>query len=84
MPDGVGELIGGSQREDNYQNLLDMMKEKKINLGPLKFYTDLRKSGSCPQGGFGLGFDRLVMLFKGMLNIRDVIPFPISYKTCNY
>lgn len=84
MPDGVGELIGGSQREDDYQKLLNMMEQKNINPKPLEFYTDLRKFGSCPHGGFGLGFDRLVMLFTGMKNIRDVIPFPISYKTCNY
>ena len=84
MPYGIGELIGGSQREDNYENLLEMMKKKNINLIEMDFYLDLRRYGSCPHGGFGLGFDRLVMLLTGIKNIRDVTPFPVYYKGCKY
>ena len=50
----------------------------------MEFYLDLRKYGSCPHGGFGLGFDRLLMLITGISNIKDVIPFPVSYKSCKY
>ena len=82
MPYKVGELIGGSMREDSYDKLITMMKKKGVSEEPLKFYTDLRKFGSVPHGGFGLGFDRLTMLFTGMENIRDTIAFPISYKNC--
>ena len=71
---GVGELIGGSIREDNYEILDKIIKDKGItNLG---WYMDLRKYGSVPHGGFGLGFERLVQLCTGMTNIRDVIPYP--------
>ena len=84
MPYGIGELIGGSMREDNYDKLCSMMVKKDVSLESLKFYTDLRKYGTCPHGGFGLGFDRLLMMMTGIKNIRDVIPFPISYKKCDY
>lgn len=84
MPHKVGELIGGSMREDDLTKLLDIMKIKNISPEPLKFYTDLRKFGSVPHGGFGLGLDRLCMMFTGMENIRDVVAFPISYRNCNY
>jgi asparaginyl-tRNA synthetase len=84
MPYKVGELIGGSMREDCYDKLMFMLKKKGINPEPLKFYTDLRKFGSVPHGGFGLGFDRLTMLFTGMENIRDTVPFPVSYKSCDF
>jgi asparaginyl-tRNA synthetase len=60
------------------------MKIKGIEPDTLKFYTDLRKFGSIISGGFGLGFDRILMLICGMENIRDVIPFPVSYGECNY
>ena len=50
----------------------------------MEFYLDLRKYGSCPHGGFGLGFDRLLMLITGITNIKDVIPFPVFYKSCKY
>jgi asparaginyl-tRNA synthetase len=84
MPYKVGELIGGSMRENSYEKLLQMMKKKGVSEEPLKFYTYLRKFGSVPHGGFGLGFDRLTMLFTGMENIRDTVAFPISYKNCEY
>ena len=84
MPYGVGELIGASMREDDLDKLYDSMKEKGVNVKGLEFYLDLRKYGSCPHGGFGLGFDRLVMLISGIQNIRDVVPFPVNYKSCKY
>lgn len=70
----VGELIGGSIREDNFDKLNNILKEK--NIKNLDWYLDLRKYGSVPHGGFGLGFERLVQLCTGMNNIRDVIPYP--------
>lgn len=84
MPYKVGEMIGGSMREENYDKLVRIMEEKGLDLELYSFYTDLRKYGSAVHGGFGLGLDRMCMLFTGMENIRDVIPFPISYKSCNY
>jgi asparaginyl-tRNA synthetase len=84
MPYGIGELIGASQREDDHDKLLTSMKEKNVSLESMQFYLDLRRYGSCPHGGFGLGFDRLLMLVTGMSNIKDVIPFPVFYKSCKY
>jgi asparaginyl-tRNA synthetase len=72
----IGEIIGGSQREDDYNTLLDRMKELGINLDAYWWYIDLRRFGSVPHSGFGLGFERLVQFVTGMTNIRDVIPFP--------
>lgn len=79
---GIGELIGGSMREDDYEKLSSIVKEKGIQ--GLDWYLDLRKYGSVPHGGFGLGFERLVQLATGMKNIRDVIPFPRYPKHCKY
>ena len=79
---GIGELIGGSMREDNYEKLSTIVKENGIP--GLDWYLDLRKYGSVPHGGFGLGFERLVQLTTGMKNIRDVIPFPMYPKHCKY
>ena len=84
MPYGVGELIGASQREDDYQKLIDIMEKKGIDRAPLEFYLDLRKYGTCQHGGFGLGMDRFLMLLTGMSSIKDVIPFPVYYTSCNY
>lgn len=84
MPYGIGELIGASQREDDYVKLSKIMDEKNINSENMDFYLDLRKYGSCPHGGFGMGVDRLLMLVTGMTNIKDVIPFPVFYKGCKY
>jgi asparaginyl-tRNA synthetase len=82
MPFGIGELIGASIREDDYDKLINMMNIKGVNSKNLDFYLDLRRFGSCPHGGFGLGFDRLLMLMTGMQSIKDVIPFPVYYKNC--
>ena len=83
MPNKIGELIGGSMREDCYDKLMDMIRKKNIDESKMKFYTDLRKFGTVPHGGFGLGFDRLCMYFTGIENIRDVIPFPVQYLKCS-
>jgi|SaaInlStandDraft_6_1057023.scaffolds.fasta_scaffold03531_9 asparaginyl-tRNA synthetase len=84
IPYGIGELIGASQREEDLDKLSNMMDQKEINKDDLSFYLDLRKYGTCPHGGFGLGFDRLLMLVTGMQNIKDVIPFPVYYKSCKF
>lgn len=71
----IGELIGGSQREDRYDQLMENVKLKGQDLSSLKWYTDLRKDGYAPSSGFGLGFERLVMMLTGTENIRDVLPY---------
>lgn len=73
---GIGEIIGGSQREDDYDKLIKRMKELGLDENEYKFYLDLRKYGSTRHAGFGLGFERCVMYLTGMSNIRDVIPYP--------
>ena len=73
---GIGEIVGGSQREESYDILLKRMQELEIEEEELWWYLDLRKFGSAVHSGFGLGFERLVMFVTGMSNIRDVIPFP--------
>lgn len=73
---GIGEIIGGSQREENYDKLLKRMEEMHIPAEELYWYLDTRKFGTCPHAGFGLGFERLILFVTGMGNIRDVIPFP--------
>jgi asparaginyl-tRNA synthetase len=72
----IGEIIGGSQREDEYETLLARMKESGLNPEDYGWYLELRKFGSTPHAGFGLGFERLIQFVTGMSNIRDVIPFP--------
>ena len=79
---GIGEIIGGSQREDNYDKLLSRMKELGLKEEDYSFYLDLRKYGSARHSGFGLGFERCVMYLTGMSNIRDVIPFPRTVNNC--
>ena len=79
---GIGEIIGGSQREDDYQKLTARMEEMKLDEADYQFYLDLRKYGSTRHAGFGLGFERCVMYLTGMSNIRDVIPFPRTVGTC--
>lgn len=79
---GIGEIIGGSQREDNYDKLVARMNELGLNEEDYDFYLDLRKYGSTRHAGFGLGFERCVMYLTGMTNIRDVIPFPRTVNNC--
>lgn len=79
---GIGEIIGGSQREDDYDKLLGRMKELGLKEEDYGFYLDLRKYGSTRHAGFGLGFERCVMYLTGMANIRDVIPFPRTVNNC--
>jgi asparaginyl-tRNA synthetase len=77
---GIGEIIGGSQREDNLELLEKRMKEMNLHPQDYSFYLDLRRYGSFPHAGFGLGFERMMMYLTGMANIRDVIPFPRTPK----
>lgn len=84
MPYKVGELIGGSMREDNLDLMLTIMKQKGVSPEPLEFYLDLRRFGTVPHGGFGLGLDRMCMMFTGMESIKDVVAFPVFYKNCSY
>lgn len=84
MPYGVGELVGASMREDDLDTLLNVMSKKGVSPDNLPFYLDLRRYGKCQNGGWGLGLDRLCMLFTGMENIKDCVPFTVSYKNCNY
>ena len=79
---GIGEIIGGSQREDNYDTLLGRMRELGLKEEDYGFYLDLRKYGSTRHSGFGLGFERFVMYLTGIGNIRDVLPFPRTVKNC--
>jgi len=81
---GIGEIIGGSQREEDYDKLLNRMKELNMDLDEYWWYLDLRKYGSVPHSGFGLGFERAIMYLTGMQNIRDVIPFPRTPNNCEF
>ena len=81
---GIGEIIGGSQREEDYDKLISRMKELDMPLENYDWYLDLRKYGSCVHSGFGLGFERAIMYLTGMQNIRDVLPFPRTPKNCEF
>jgi len=81
---GIGEIVGGSQREERLDQLQQRMKEMNIPLDELSWYLDTRRFGSCPHAGFGLGFERLVQFVTGMNNIRDVIPFPRYPKNADF
>ena len=81
---GVGELMGGSQREDDYNKLITRMHELEMNPDDMYWYVNLRKYGSCVHSGFGLGFERLVMYLTGMENIRDVIPYYRTPGNCDF
>ena len=81
---GIGELIGGSQREDDIEKLKTRMKELGLKEEDYWWYLDLRRYGSAPHAGFGLGFERMMMYLTGMANIRDVIPFPRTPKNCEF
>jgi len=80
----IGEIIGGSQREDRYDVLIKTINEKKQDLSDLQWYIDLRKNGYAKSSGYGLGFERIVMLLTGVENIRDVIPFPRTTGKLNF
>ena len=73
---GIGEIIGASQREDDYQALAKRIEELGMTKEDYEWYLELRKYGSVPHSGFGIGFERLIMYVTGMSNIRDTIPFP--------
>ena len=81
---GVGELMGGSQREEDYDKLATRMKELGMNTEDYEWYLNLRKYGSCVHSGFGIGFERLLMYLTGVENIRDVIPYPRTPGNCEY
>ncbi|MBP3785510.1 MAG: asparagine--tRNA ligase [Bacteroidaceae bacterium] len=80
----IGEIIGGSEREENYDKLLQRIKEMDIPMKDMWWYLDTRRFGTCPHSGFGLGFERLILFVTGMQNIRDVIPFPRTPKTAEF
>ena len=81
---GAGEIMGGSQREENYEKIVNRMKEINMDTEELNWYLELRKYGSTIHSGFGLGFERLLMYITGMENIRDVIPFPRTPGNCDF
>lgn len=80
----IGEIIGGSVREESYDKLMAEINERNIPMKDMWWYLDTRKYGSCPHGGFGLGFERLILFVTGMQNIRDVIPFPRTPKNAEF
>ncbi len=80
----LGEIIGGSEREDNYEKLKKRIEDCGLNPEDYWWYLELRKFGSVPHSGFGLGFERLIQFVTGMQNIRDVIPFPRSVKNLEF
>lgn len=80
----IGEIIGGSVREENYDKLVGEIQRRHLPMKDMWWYLDTRRFGSCPHGGFGLGFERLILFVTGMQNIRDVIPFPRTPKTAEF
>jgi len=81
---GIGEIIGGAQREERIDILRANMQEDDLSLEDYSWYLDLRKYGSCPHAGFGMGFERMLMFVTGMKNIRDVLPFPRTPGNCEF
>ena len=81
---GIGEIIGGSEREENYDKLLAACKERNMDMSNYEWYLDLRRFGTVPHAGFGLGFERLIRYVTGMENIRDVIPYPRAPKLADF
>jgi asparaginyl-tRNA synthetase len=81
---GIGEIIGGSQREERYDVLAQRMDELGLCKEIYQWYLDLRRYGTVPHAGFGLGFERMIMYVTGMQNIRDVIPYPRTTKHAQY
>lgn len=80
----IGEIIGGSEREESYEKLTARIKELNIPMKDMWWYLDTRRFGTCPHSGFGLGFERLILFVTGMQNIRDVIPFPRTPKSAEF
>eukprot|EP00548_Thalassiothrix_antarctica_P006074 CAMPEP_0194131348 /NCGR_PEP_ID=MMETSP0152-20130528/2144_1 /TAXON_ID=1049557 /ORGANISM="Thalassiothrix antarctica, Strain L6-D1" /LENGTH=551 /DNA_ID=CAMNT_0038826111 /DNA_START=58 /DNA_END=1713 /DNA_ORIENTATION=- len=80
----VGELFGGSMREWRYDVLVKQMEKKQMDPGPLQWFVDLRKDGTAPHGGWGMGFDRLVMFLTNAPSVRDIVPYPVYYGHCPY
>ena len=80
----LGEIIGGSERENDYEKLIKRIDDMGLDKNDYWWYLDLRKYGSVPHSGFGLGFERMVQYVTGMQNIRDVIPFPRAVKTAEF
>ncbi len=80
----IGEIIGGSEREESYEKLMARIEELNIPMKDMWWYLDTRKFGTCPHSGFGLGFERLILFVTGMQNIRDVIPFPRTPKSAEF
>lgn len=80
----IGEIIGGSVREESYEKLQEQIEKRGIPMKDMWWYLDTRKFGTCPHGGFGLGFERLILFVTGMQNIRDVIPFPRAPKLADF
>ena len=81
---GVGELMGGSERETDINILKERCKELNVDTDPIEWFLDLRRFGGCVHSGFGLGFERLIMYLTGVDNIRDVIPFPRTPSSCDF
>jgi asparaginyl-tRNA synthetase len=81
---GIGEIVGGSQREERYEKLVERMQEMHVPVDELWWYLDTRRFGTVPHAGFGLGFERMVQFVTGMGNIRDVIPFPRTPKNAEF
>ena len=80
----AGELMGGSQREENLDKLLERMDEMGVDKSGIDWYLDTRRYGGCVHSGFGMGFERLIMYLTGVENIRDVIPYPRTPKNCEF
>jgi asparaginyl-tRNA synthetase len=81
---GLGELIGSSVREEDYDKIMAVVAERKMDISSLKWYLEMRRNGSTPTAGAGLGFDRLVRICTGIENIRDAVPFPVAYQECEF
>jgi asparaginyl-tRNA synthetase len=81
---GIGEMVGGSQREERYDRLVQRMEEMHVPAHDLEWFLDTRRFGTVPHSGFGVGFERLVLFVTGMTNIRDVIPFPRYPKNASF
>ena len=80
----VGEMFGGSMREWRYDKLSTEIERRGMDIRPIQWFLDLRKTGSRPHGGWGLGFDRMVMMITGIPSVRDGVPFPVYFGHCPY